>query len=149
MGSNPTADLFENLFGGGGLGGGGQRRNLKGDDVESAITLDFLESCHGVMKSVKTNVVTGCKPCSGTGMKSGTKRSTCKVCKGSGMRAFQVQGGGFAMQTECNSCGGTGSTIPAGKECDGCGGVGKVRERKVQDVKVPAGTLPSFSSQPL
>lgn len=71
-------------------------------------------------------------------MKAGVSKTTCKSCGGSGTKTFTIQSG-FQMASTCNSCQGTGSTVPPGSSCGSCAGVGKVRERKSVDVDVPAG----------
>jgi len=119
-------------------GGGGPQRPAKGDDLESAVTIDFLEACQGTTRSVTTHPVTDCGPCKGSGLKSGAKRTECKGCGGTGVKTFMIQSG-FRMQSACNQCAGAGSTIPTGKECGTCGGLGKVKEKKVQTVTIPAG----------
>ncbi|CDZ97584.1 dnaj protein [Phaffia rhodozyma] len=144
MGRGGTADLFESLFGnfGGGGSGGGRGgpsgRPIKGDDLETSIVIDFMESCQGTTKTVTTNPVVECGTCKGNGMKAGAKRTQCGGCGGTGAKTFVIQSG-FAMKSTCPDCGGAGSVIPPGKGCGGCGGTGKMRVKKVQNVSVPAG----------
>lgn len=78
-----------------------------------------------------------CETCTGSGLKAGEKKSQCPACRGSGQRTFQVQG--MVMASTCQTCGGTGSTIPKSARCGECDGVGKVKEKKVLDVEIPAG----------
>ncbi|KAJ9107904.1 hypothetical protein QFC19_002647 [Naganishia cerealis] len=74
-GGGNASDLFEQLFGafsgGGGAGGrGGPRAPQRGEDIESTITISFMESCSGAKKSVTISPVVECKTCSGSGLKS-------------------------------------------------------------------------------
>lgn len=141
-GGRGTGDLFESLFGGmgGGGRGGGPQRPAKGDDLESSVTIDFLEACSGTTRQVTTHPVTDCGTCKGSGMKGNAKRTECAGCGGTGVKTFMIQSG-FRMQSSCNVCGGAGSTIPAGKECNTCDGLGKVKEKKVQTVTIPPGAF--------
>lgn len=101
------------------------------------MNLSFLEACNGVLRKVTVTPVVDCKTCTGSGLKAGEKKSQCPACRGSGQRTFQVQG--MVMASTCQTCGGTGSTIPKSARCGECDGVGKVKEKKVLDVEIPAG----------
>ncbi|ORZ00091.1 hypothetical protein BCR42DRAFT_463590 [Absidia repens] len=142
-------DIFSQFFGGGFRGGAGggfggaagaggdPYRNAPGDDLQTPLTLSFMEAVKGATKVVQVNRVTNCTTCQGSGLKSGKQKSTCGVCQGSGVQTIAM--GGFHMQTTCQSCGGAGSSIPSGSACSPCSGVGKVRERKTVQVHVPPG----------
>ena len=142
-----AGDLFESLFGGtfGGGGnaqnpfgaGGGRQRPMRGDDLEAAVTLSFLEACNGATRKINITPVTDCKPCSGSGLKPGQKKTQCSTCRGSGQQTFQVQG--MFMASTCQACGGAGSMIPRGARCGECEGVGRIKERKEVEVDIPAG----------
>lgn len=154
-----TGDLFESLFGGafggGSFGGGGRgNRPVRGDDLETTVTLSFLEACMGAKRKLDINPVVDCKPCSGSGLKPGQKKTTCSTCRGTGEQTFQVSG--MFMASSCRACGGEGSTIPKGAKCGDCQGVGRVKERKEVDVEIPAGIedgmkvkLPGHGDQPI
>ncbi|WVQ70959.1 chaperone DnaJ [Cryptococcus sp. DSM 104548] len=138
-----TSDLFESLFGGqfggarGGFGAGARSRPVRGDDLEAGVTLDFLEACKGTTRKVTITPVVDCKPCAASGLKPGEKKTQCPTCRGTGQQTFQVQG--MIMASTCQACGGAGSSIPPGAKCGGCDGVGKVKDKKVVDVEIPAG----------
>ncbi|EFX03564.1 mitochondrial chaperone [Grosmannia clavigera kw1407] len=127
---------------GGGGGGGGrnpfQQEILVGDNIEIQTSISFLEAARGVTKSIKTTPLLPCKPCGGSGLKPGTKRSGCTSCNGTGTRVHFVQGG-FQMASTCGACGGSGSTISRGSACRTCGGDGAVRERQTIAVDIPGG----------
>ncbi|TFY83736.1 hypothetical protein EWM64_g279 [Hericium alpestre] len=135
-------DLFEQLFGA--FGGRGRSRgspftdDSRGEDIDVTVGVSFMDAAKGTSRTVNVTPVTNCNTCSGTGLKSGAKRSTCPSCGGSGTRTFVIESG-FQMASTCPTCSGTGSTIPRGSECDGCEGIGKVRTRKSIKVDVPAG----------
>ncbi|KAL5635944.1 hypothetical protein ACGC1H_004669 [Rhizoctonia solani] len=137
------ADIFETLFGSAFGGGRGNRRAgfqelVRGNDIESSVGIEFLEACHGTSRTINVTPVVDCKPCSGSGLKPGAKRSTCGSCRGTGTRTFVIQSG-FQMASTCTECGGTGTAVPPGGECGDCGGMGKVRVRKTVKVDIPAG----------
>lgn len=132
-------DLFSTLFGGGGLGSGGMgRSSTRGDDVEASVSVSFMEGAKGTSKTINITPVSDCEPCTGTGLKTGSRRTQCPVCKGSGMQTI-VLNSGFQMASTCSHCRGSGSSIPRGAECDECGGVGKIKYRKQVKIDVPAG----------
>lgn len=151
--SGNASDLFEQLFGGafggggagpfGGAGGnpfGGQgprARHVRGDDLETTVTLSFNDACAGTVRKVTITPVVDCNTCSGSGLKPGEKKATCSTCRGTGQQAFQVQG--MFMSSTCPTCHGTGTLIPRNARCGECDGVGKVKERKEVDVDIPAG----------
>ncbi|KAF8744499.1 Pkinase protein, partial [Rhizoctonia solani] len=137
------ADVFETLFGSAFGGVRGNRRagfqeNIRGNDIETSVGIEFLEACHGTSRTINVTPVVDCKPCSASGLKPGAKRSTCGSCRGTGTRTFVIQSG-FQMASTCTECGGTGTTVPKGSQCSDCGGLGKVRIRKTVKVDVPAG----------
>jgi molecular chaperone DnaJ len=159
-----AGDLFEQLFGGAfggggggspfGPGGGQRQRPSKGDDLETVISLSFLEACNGISRKINITPVVDCKPCTGSGLKPGEKKTTCATCRGTGQQAFQVQG--MFMASTCQTCGGAGSSIPRGARCGECEGVGRVKERKEVEVDIPAGVedgmkvkMPGMGDMPL
>ncbi|KAI8148276.1 hypothetical protein BJV82DRAFT_591484 [Fennellomyces sp. T-0311] len=139
-------DIFSQFFGGGftgGFGGAGGGmggdpfRNAPGEDIQTPLTITFMEAVKGATKHVTVDRVTQCTTCHGSGLQTGKRKETCGVCRGSGVQTVSM--GGFHMQTTCTSCGGTGSSIPPGAGCRTCDSVGKVRERKTVQVNVPPG----------
>lgn len=133
------SQFFGGGFGGGGAAGGGgfHNRPTPGDDLQVPLNLTFMEAVKGATKYVQVTKVANCTTCHGSGLGAGKKKETCSVCHGSGVQTIMM--GGFHMQTACQSCGGKGSSIPAGCGCPSCNSMGKVRERKTVQVKVPAG----------
>jgi molecular chaperone DnaJ len=143
---NPN-DLFESLFGafggragagmGGGPGMGGRNVHFRGEDIESSVTISFLESCSGTSKTLTVYPIVECKTCTGSGLKKGEKRTTCTVCRGTGQQTFSLQG--MMMASTCQACGGSGSQIPPNAKCGSCDGVGRVKEKKTVKVDIPGG----------
>jgi molecular chaperone DnaJ len=132
-------DLFEQLFGSFTGGGRSRQSNGRGDDIETSLTISFLEACKGTKKKVTITPVADCTTCSATGLKEGVQRRPCSACGGSGTRTF-VLDGGFHMASTCNECSGSGNTVPHGGECPTCRGVGKIRTKETIMVDIPVGT---------
>ncbi|CEP07501.1 hypothetical protein [Parasitella parasitica] len=135
-------DIFSQFFGGGFAGGaagtgGDPFRTMSGEDIQIPLTIDFMDAVKGVKKYVTVNSVTECHTCHGSGIKEGKTKTQCSVCHGSGVHTVQM--GGFHMQTSCQACGGSGSSIPHDAKCITCDSVGKVRERKQVEVTIPPG----------
>jgi molecular chaperone DnaJ len=137
-------DLFRGFTGGRRSGRGGRNpfqqesEILVGDSIEVQTTVSFMEAAKGTSKTITITPLTTCKTCSGSGLKSGTKRSECRSCGGTGTRVHFMSGG-FQMASTCGACGGQGVTIPKGGECRSCSGNGVVRERKTINVDIPGG----------
>ena len=127
-------------FGGrrGSRGGPFQQEILVGDNIEVQAGVSFMEAAKGTSKTITITPLAPCGTCSGSGLKTGTKRSSCKSCNGTGTRVHFMQGG-FQMASTCGTCDGTGTTIPKGSECRTCSANGVVRERKSITIDIPAG----------
>ncbi|GAB5586399.1 mdj1 protein precursor [Umbelopsis nana] len=139
-------DIFSQFFGGGFGGrasagpsgvGGDPFRNVAGEDIQTPLTISFMDAAKGATKYVTVDKIVDCPPCKGTGVKAGKSRETCKTCGGSGVQTILM--GGFHMQTTCGTCGGSGSAIPPGAGCNSCNGIGRVREQKTIQVNIPPG----------
>ncbi|RDA96109.1 hypothetical protein CP533_1801 [Ophiocordyceps camponoti-saundersi (nom. inval.)] len=109
-----------------------------GENIEVHTNITFAEAAKGTTKRVTTTPMTSCDSCSGSGLKSGAKRSPCKNCNGTGTRLHFMHGN-MQMAAQCNTCSGTGSTIPKGSQCSKCSGNGVVRDRIPIQVEIPAG----------
>lgn len=96
-----------------------------------------MDAAKGAQKPLSFTSMAKCGSCEGSGLKSGTKLNTCPSCKGSGVHTFPR--GGFMMQTSCQTCEGTGKTVPPNSECRTCSGQGRVRTKRDIVVNIPAG----------
>jgi DnaJ-class molecular chaperone len=72
-------DIFEEMFGGSGRGGG--RRSGRGRDVEAELELSIEEAHRGVRRTIQMQVAEACPTCGGTGLKDGRP---CETCGGAG-----------------------------------------------------------------
>jgi molecular chaperone DnaJ len=117
---------------GGGGGGGGARR---GGDVQAVVSVPFMDSVAGCVRSITAPVMAACEGCKGTGSADGKDSVTCPSCKGLGQQV--MQSGMMMMSTTCRRCGGEGSIIK--NPCRPCSGAGVVRKPKTVTINVPAG----------
>eukprot|EP01089_Gocevia_fonbrunei_P015831 TRINITY_DN4747_c0_g1_i2.p1 TRINITY_DN4747_c0_g1~~TRINITY_DN4747_c0_g1_i2.p1 ORF type:complete len:284 (-),score=87.47 TRINITY_DN4747_c0_g1_i2:75-926(-) len=136
MGDMNMHDLFENMFSGGGFGGGRQKSGRsRGSDVELPMTISFMDAVKGIEKEVSFNAKLSCHPCHGSGAAPGSKETTCKKCNG---RGTEVLAEGFIpIATTCRACGGEGKTVS--DPCKSCRGSGTTSGSKKVNVKIPAG----------
>ena len=134
-------DLLGGLFGNrggrpqsGGRGRrGGRTAPQRGSDLESEITIDFLDAINGITTSVSFTAEAACSECHGSGAKPGTVPQPCPQCGGRGEVA--VDQGPFSFSQVCPSCHGRGSLVT--DPCPRCRGGGtEVRRRDVK-VKLP------------
>ncbi len=138
-------DLLGGLFGNrgagarGGPGGrgrrGGRTAPQRGSDLESEITIDFLDAINGITTAVSFTAEAACSECHGSGAKPGTVPQPCPQCGGRGEIA--VDQGPFSFSQVCPTCHGRGAVIT--DPCPRCHGGGtEVRRRDVK-VKLPVG----------
>jgi molecular chaperone DnaJ len=141
-----VSDIFEALFGGGGLGdlfgmGGGARSGgpIQGGDVAVAAEIDLAEAAAGTTVEVSYEAVAVCEHCHGNGAEPGTPIETCPRCQGTGqLRAVTRTPFGQVMRTTvCDVCHGDGRV--ARDPCKVCRGRGRRVERPKVKVDVPAG----------
>ena len=130
------SDIFEDLFGGGGMGGargrGGARR---GDDLRYDLTLTLVEAASGCEQTLEVPRHETCHACSGAGAEPGSSPRTCPQCQGMGQVRFSQ--GFFSVSRMCDRCGGTGRIIE--NPCQTCQGSGLEMARRKLTVKIPAG----------
>lgn len=146
------SSIFEEAFGGGGMGGGifeeifggasgdifgtGRgRRVRKGRDLQFEIEITLEEAVSGTEKTFQISRYELCTACNGLGAKAGSKKATCQQCQGSGQ--VSVAHGFFHLTQTCSKCAGEGKVIAT--PCPKCGGQATVRMPRKISVKVPAG----------
>lgn len=128
-----AGDIFGGRFGRGRRGG--SQRPRRGDDLETELHLDFLDSVHGATSTVRFTSDAACSGCGGSGARAGTSPELCPECRGSGQIA--IDQGPFSFAQVCTACGGRGRIVR--DPCPTCRGRGtEVRPREVK-VRVPAG----------
>jgi molecular chaperone DnaJ len=141
-----VSDIFEALFGGGGLGdlfgmAGGARAGgaVQGGDVAVTAEIDLAAAAAGTTVEVSYEAVAVCEHCHGNGAEPGTPIETCPRCQGTGqLRAVSRTPFGQVMRTTvCDVCHGDGRV--ARDPCKVCRGRGRTVERARVQVDVPTG----------
>jgi len=135
--SSNFQDIFEQMFGGGGFGGRGQREE-QGSNLKVQTTVTLEEAYKGVEKTFKVQRKSECPECEGSGAEDG-KTNTCSECNGRG-KVEQVRRtplGRARQVTECPKCNGTGD-IPE-TPCNECSGSGITEKEEEITVDIPEG----------
>lgn len=131
-------DMFGGIF-----GGGSSRRSanspMRGNDVETRITIDFSDSVFGCKRDISFARVEHCHECGGSGAAKGTSAQTCRKCGGRGVINVQRRTpfGVMSSSAPCDECGGKGKIIQT--PCRECRGSGTLRKNKTLEVNIPAG----------
>ncbi len=132
-----VADIFEEIFG----GGGSRRRQgpRRGADLRYDLTLTFEEAVLGVEKEIEFRRPEQCDHCQGSGAEPGTSPSRCVTCNGSGevRRTRQSILGSFVNVSTCPECRGVGEIITS--PCSTCRGQKTVAKMVKRKIEVPAG----------
>ena len=135
-GASGLGDIFGGLFGGGGgRGTTTAPRSRRGADVESELTIDFVDAVRGAEVPIRLSSPGRCDTCGGSGARPGTSPHACPTCSGSGFVSSSQ--GAFAFSEPCRDCRGTGRIID--DPCPECGGDGVSTRTRPLTVRVPAG----------
>ncbi len=130
-------DIFEEMFGRFGGGGGRQRAAAgRGSDMRTQIEVTLEEAFGGTKKTIRVPSSVSCDACKGSGAEGGTaSASTCGTCQGQGK--VRAQQGFFLIERTCPTCQGTGRIIK--NPCKICQGAGRVHRDRNLAVTVPPG----------
>ena len=139
FGAGGFEDIFEEMFGRFGAGGGGRRRREasgRGADLRTHVEVTLEEAFAGTKKTVRVPTSVVCEACNGTGAEAGsTAAQTCPTCQGAGK--VRAQQGFFLIERTCPTCGGQGRIIK--NPCRVCQGAGRVQRDRTLSVSIPAG----------
>jgi molecular chaperone DnaJ len=139
-------DIFREVFGGGGIGGGifetffgsvgghGEDRQ-RGADLRYDMQITLEEAAFGAEKEIEVRKQDVCDKCGGTGAESGSRSITCPVCGGRGQVISSR--GFFQVSQTCPRCRGVGHIVE--KPCRGCDGEGRLEKPSRINLKIPAG----------
>lgn len=133
-GGGGIGDVFGGLFNRG-AGPGARTQPRRGQDIESEVTLSFIEAVEGATVPLRMSSQQPCAACSGTGDKNGTPR-VCPTCVGTG-QVSRGSGGGFSLTDPCVDCKGRG--LIAENPCEVCKGSGRAKSSRTMQVRIPAG----------
>ncbi|BBH65539.1 chaperone protein DnaJ [Actinoplanes sp. OR16] len=141
FGGTGFSDIFSSIFSGGGAAGPGagpaaaRRGPQRGRDVETEVTLDFVQAVRGTTLPLTLRTPGACDTCRGTGAKPGTTPRACPKCHGSGM--ISSNQGSFSFSEPCRDCQGSGSVVD--EKCAECRGSGGITKTRTINVRFPAG----------
>jgi molecular chaperone DnaJ len=132
-GGEGLGDLLGQMFGRSrrGQGVGPQR----GADIETVLTMSFVEAAQGLTTSLQLTSDANCTTCNGSGARPGTQPKACSQCGGRGV--VNDNQGLFAFQSPCRGCGGRGAIIEY--PCGNCRGTGTERRLRDMPTRIPAG----------
>lgn len=132
-------DIFDDLFGFGGMRSAARRSPQRGADLRYDLTLTFEEAAFGCEKEIEIARLGTCPTCRGTGADPGTQPMRCPQCNGTGevRRVRKSVFGSFVNVTTCGRCGGEGEVVTT--PCSECRGQKQVRTTKRLSIDVPAG----------
>src|SRR5690606_3498021 len=130
FGGASFSDLFSSIF-----SGGTQRRPTRGRDVETEVTLDFVDAVRGATVPLTVRSPGVCDTCRGSGARPGTRPRTCPRCRGSGLVTRNQ--GAFSFSEPCRECQGVGTIVQ--EKCPECQGTGGVTKTRRLNVRIPPG----------
>jgi molecular chaperone DnaJ len=132
-GGTNIGDLFGGLFGHGGAPRPSRPR--RGNDLETAAELSFVEATKGVVMPLRLTSPAPCTNCHGSGARPGTSPKVCATCNGAGV--ISRNQGAFGFSEPCTDCRGSGSIIE--HPCAECKGTGVTTRTRTINVRIPAG----------
>jgi len=139
-GFGDIGDIFNEIFGGGDIFGGGGRggatsASQQGADLRYGLEISLEDAVLG--RSIEIDVPTqvSCNDCHGSGAEAGTQSTACSDCGGIGQ--IRRQQGFLTIQQTCPTCRGAGQVIKS--PCKSCRGQGRIKQSKRLSVKIPAG----------
>ena len=110
----------------------------RGQNIEAAMDIDFLDAVRGFQTSFTLDRPVSCESCHGTGTRPGSAPANCPECGGSGSKSMVE--GPLQFRQSCPRCGGTGK-LP-GDPCPACRGVGRAMRPETVRVDIPPGAEP-------
>jgi molecular chaperone DnaJ len=139
-------DIFREVFGGGGFGGGifetffggaGARSEdrQRGSDLRYDMQIGLEEAAFGVEKEIEIEKLDTCDKCHGSGAEPGSRTINCPTCGGRGQVISSR--GFFHVSQTCPRCRGAGEIIE--KPCPKCHGEGRIEKLSRVKLKIPAG----------
>lgn len=130
-GTGGIGDVFGGLFG----SRARTSQARRGADVESEVSIGFVEAVEGVTVPLRMTSSSACTSCAGTGARAGTVPRVCPSCAGTGHTSTNA--GGFSLSEPCTECKGRGLIVD--DPCPTCMGSGRGKTSKTMQVRIPAG----------
>ncbi len=133
------ADILGSFFGFSDFFGPASRRTRytpqRGRDLIMEVEISLEEAMLGAEKEIKLHRTETCLHCRGSGLEPGTRPVTCPSCAGRGQ--VRTQHSFLVISRTCSQCGGQGEIIKT--PCPECHGAGRIKQKRVLKVKIPAG----------
>jgi molecular chaperone DnaJ len=151
IGFGSFRDIFEQLFGRGGFGFGGDLFGFgrrKGRDLAYDVEMTLEDVLAGKKEEVEVPRLEKCGECGGSGAASGSKPRRCTVCDGRGQtqRVYsQNRFSSFVSVETCRTCHGRGQIVD--RPCNNCKGSGKERKMKKLRIEIPPGVEDGMAMQ--
>jgi len=131
-GFTDLSDLFEGPFSDFfGLG----RKQQGGTNYSYGLNISLEDAFHGMKKRLEIPTRKTCEACKGRGTDKGQTPLECGACGGTGR--VQFSRGFLSMQSQCQTCGGSGKLIR--NPCRTCNGGGTISATQTIEVDVPPG----------
>jgi len=139
-------EIFREVFGGGGFGGGifetffggtGARSEdrQRGSDLRYDMQIELEEAAFGVEKEIEIEKLDTCGKCHGSGSEQASRTIRCPTCDGRGQVISSR--GFFHVSQTCPRCHGASEIIE--KPCPKCHGEGRVEKPSRVKLQIPAG----------
>uniref|UniRef100_A0A3B0MPJ5 DnaJ protein, putative n=1 Tax=Theileria annulata TaxID=5874 RepID=A0A3B0MPJ5_THEAN len=128
------AEMFSRMASGTGAGST-FTGSSRGEDIQTEITISFMEAIRGCTKNITVPARVSCNECHGLGRQPGTSVDVCKVCNGTGVQ--RMERGPIIIGVPCRTCNGSGQVVP--HPCKACGGSGDRAQTKSVSVDLPPG----------
>lgn len=139
-------DIFREVFGGGGIGGGifetffggmagSAEDRRRGADLRYDMQITLEEAAFGAEKEIEVRKLDVCDKCNGSGAEAGSRTINCPACGGRGQVVSSR--GFFQVSQTCPRCRGVGRIVE--KPCPNCGGEGRLEKPARIKLKIPAG----------
>lgn len=137
VGADGFGDILGQMFSRGRRGGGASASAgpQRGADLETTLTLDFVDAARGLTTTLHLVSDAECSTCNGSGAKAGTQPKACSLCGGRGV--VDDNQGFFSFQQPCRGCGGSGLIIEY--PCPTCRGSRTERRPRDVQARIPAG----------
>jgi molecular chaperone DnaJ len=139
-------DIFREVFGSGGIGGGifetffggmagPAEDRQRGADLRYDMQITLEEAAFGTEKEIEVRKLGLCDQCQGSGAEPGSRSISCPACGGRGQVISSR--GFFQVSQTCPRCRGVGHIVE--KPCRKCGGEGRLEKASRIKLKIPAG----------
>lgn len=139
-------DIFREVFGAGGIGGGifetffggiaGQTEDRqRGSDLRYDLQITLEEAAFGTEKEIEVRKLDACDKCNGSGAEAGSRSVKCPGCGGRGQVISSR--GFFHVSQTCPRCRGVGHIVE--KPCRQCDGEGRIEKASRIKLEIPAG----------